>query len=387
MARALGIPAVLGLEDVSTTALAGDTIIVDGFRGVVIVSPDTATLEEYRERESDVRKLARRMRRESLLPSETEDGYRVDVLANIELSQEVATAVELGASGVGLYRTEFVHLQKPRGGEDWHHQHYRKVVEGLEGRPITIRTLDLGGDKGMAAEGLEDEENPFLGCRSLRYCFAHPELFRDQLRAIFRASVGAEVRIMLPMVTAVPEIARARKVIDGVREELIAEGVEVGGPLSLGIMIEVPAVAIIADQIAPLVDFFSVGTNDLVQYTLAVDRGNEHVADLYDPVHPAVLRLLERLLDVGKDAGIEVSICGEMASEPLYIPLLIGLGFRSLSVSPPMLPEVKQIVRSIRVHDVRALVAHCRTLATGSEITDELRVWVRENLPNIVARG
>ncbi|MCI0651070.1 MAG: phosphoenolpyruvate--protein phosphotransferase [Planctomycetes bacterium] len=382
MARALGIPAVVALEEISTAVIAGDTVIIDGFRGLVIVDPDDATLRDYRAREANVHKVARRLRKETTLPSETIDGHRVELQANVELPQEVHAAMALGAAGIGLLRTEFIHFQKPRGGEAWHLQHYQRVLKEVGDRPVTIRTLDLGGDKGLERAEDQREENPFLGCRSIRYCFANPELFREQLRAILRASMFGRVKIMFPMVGSVGDVERAVGFFEQVKEELRQNGEQFDTEIPVGVMVEVPSLAITADQVARHVQFFSIGTNDLVQYTLAVDRGNEHVAALYDPVHPAVLRLLAASLAAGDRAGIEVSICGEMASERLYIPLLIGLGYRRLSVSPPMIPEVRRIVRSIQVYDAVRLAAQCSGLADGMEIAALLRSWARDYLPD-----
>ncbi len=388
MARALGIPAVVGLEGISTSVMSGDLVVIDGFRGTVILNPDEDTIEEAHLKEANVRRFSQRLRRDARLPAETIDGYPLELHANVEMPQEVASAVELGASGIGLFRTEYLYLQKPRGGEDWHYQHYLKLVEALDGRPVTIRTLDLGGDKGLSEDGgALREENPFLGCRSIRYCFAHPEMFREQLRAILRVSAIGRVAIMLPMVTSLAEIERASRILDEVKQELRRKGLAFDEAIPLGVMVEVPSLAIVADQVARRVSFFSVGTNDLVQYTLAVDRGNEHVASLYDPVHPAVIRLLARTLEAGTQAGIQVSICGEMASEPLYIPFLIGLGYRSLSVSPPMLPEVKRIVRSIQVHEVRRLAQSCLDMTDGQEISAQLRQWAQDHVRHALYHG
>lgn len=382
MARALGIPAVVALENVSTTVLGGDIVIIDGFRGVVLINPDPKTIETYQEKAQNVERTSRRIRKQVQLPSETIDGYPIDLQANIELPTEVHVARDFGASGIGLYRTEFIHMQNPKPDEELHFDHYSQVIKELDGRELTIRTLDLGGDK-FSDSFVNVEENPFLGCRSIRYCFAHPDIFVAQLRAIFRASALGPIRMMLPMIGSLREIEQALVLIEQVKEELRAEGVAHNGDIPLGIMIEIPSSALIADVLAPRVKFFSIGTNDLVQYSLAVDRGNQSVAGLYDPVHPAVLRLMVETLRAGDKAGIPVSLCGEMATETLYIPLLIGLGMRSLSVSPHLLPEVKQVIRSISVGEANRLARRCLALPDGSEIVEELTAWNREHLPSV----
>jgi phosphotransferase system enzyme I (PtsI) len=321
------------------------------------------------------------MRRQAAFPSQTVDGYDIDLQANIELPQEVPMAVELGASGIGLFRTEFIHLQAAQPDEELHYLHYLNVLRDLGPRTLTIRSLDLGGDK--AVDGETVEENPFLGCRSIRYCLAHPEVFRAQLRAILRASAHGRIQLMLPMVGSLREITETLHMIDEIRNELRGAGLAFDERLPIGVMVEVPSVAITADLFASRVAFFSIGTNDLVQFTLAVDRGNRQVAGLYDPVHPGVLRLLVKTLEAGAQANIAVSMCGEMAAEPLYIPLLIGIGLRSLSVAPHLLPEVKSVIRSIRVQEARELANTCLRLPDSQDVNEELRRWVRQHLPDI----
>jgi len=384
MARALGIPAVVGLDDISTTVVGGDLVIIDGFRGIVLINPDERTVKEYQSKVEETARVTRRLRKQASLPAETIDGHALQVHANIELPQEVHSAVELGAEGIGLFRTEFIHLQTPRNNEEVHFQHYRNVLRELGNRPLTLRTLDLGGDKDDGL-GLV-EENPFLGCRSIRWCLEHPDVFRAQLRAIYRVSALGQIRVMLPMISSIPELDRTLMLIEEVKEELREENIPFDDDVPVGVMIEVPSLAVIADLVAPRVSFFSVGTNDLVQYTLAVDRGNERVAELYDPVHPAILRLLVRVLEVGDEHGIRVSVCGEMASEPIYLPLLIGLGLRELSVSPQLIPEVKQVIRLVRDFDVQELAHRCLDMSDGFAITRELRRWAHDHLPDLPRR-
>ena len=292
--------------------------------------------------------------------------------------------MEWGAAGIGLFRSEFIHLQSPENGEDFHYQHYLAVLKTLNGLPLTIRTLDLGGDK--MPEGSVDEENPFLGCRSIRWCLANPEPFRAQIRAILRAGVHGPVRLMLPMITTIPELDRSLQIIDEVSDELRAAEVEFDENIPIGVMVEVPSLALVANHVAHRVSFLSVGSNDLVQYTLAVDRGNEQVADLYDPLHPAVLQLISTLIRVGEEHDIRVCLCGEMASEVIHLPLLVGLGLREFSITPQLIPEVKQVIRHLSDFEVRDLASRCMQLSDGESISRELRLWALENLPEVASR-
>jgi len=384
MGRALGIPAVVGLEDIATAVVGGDLIVIDGYRGVVVIDPDEGQIAEYSSRARKMQSLAKRLKSQAKLPAETIDGHRIEVHANIELPSEVKSAVECGASGIGLYRTEFIHLQAPTAGEEVHFENYRSVIESLGGLPLTVRTLDLGGDK--LPEGGLEEENPFLGCRSIRWCLANPKPFRAQIRAILRAGLLGPVRLMLPMITSISELDRSLQIIDEVSDELRSEGVEFDENIPIGVMVEVPSLALIASHVAGRVSFLSVGTNDLVQYTLAVDRGNEHVADLYDPMHPAVLHLILQLVRTGQEHSVRVSLCGEMASESIYLPLLVGMGLREISVSPQLIPEVKQVIRSLVDYEVRELSARCLQMSDGEQITRELHHWAVDHFPEVVDR-
>ncbi|MEE2890428.1 MAG: phosphoenolpyruvate--protein phosphotransferase [Planctomycetota bacterium] len=384
MGRALGIPAVVGLDDISTSVVGGDRIIIDGYRGVVIIDPDEGQISDYLARGREMEKLSLHFRSLAKLPAETLDGHLLEVHANIEIPSEVKAAVEFGASGIGLYRTEFIHLQSPTAGEEVHLENYRSVLESLGGLPLTVRTLDLGGDK--LPDGGPEEENPFLGCRSIRWCLANPEPFRAQIRAILRAGALGPVRMMLPMITTIPELDRSLQIIDEVSDELRSSEDDFDENVPIGVMVEVPSLALIASHVADRVSFLSIGSNDLVQYTLAVDRGNEHVADLYDPMHPAVLQLIARVVRTGEDHGVRISLCGEMASEPIYLPLLVGLGLREISVSPQLIPEVKQVIRHLLDYDVRILAERCLAMSDGESITRELRLWAVENLPEVALR-
>lgn len=348
MARALEIPAVVGTGEFGAEAPEGATVIVDGDRGVVVLQPDEETIAGYRSRQAE--RAAERQRLAGLrdLPAVTTDGRRVELAANLGHPREAARALEQGAAGVGLYRTEFLFLDRPTlPGEDEQYEAYRAVAEAFGERPVIIRTLDIGGDKEVPALGLPGEANPFLGWRALRISLERQDLFRTQLRALWRAAAHGNVMVMFPMVTTVDEVRLAKAALASAGEELAAEGQARGGKLAVGIMVETPAAATIADILAKEVDFFSLGTNDLTQYTLAVDRGNERVSHLYDPFHPAVLRLVARTLESAHQAGIWCGMCGEMAGDVAAAPFLVGIGVDELSMSPVSIPPVKEAIRGM----------------------------------------
>ena len=388
IATALGIPAVVGLETVTTELSGGDMVIVDGSRGLVIVDPDDGTLESYRQRRSAVMETDHVLVVELRdLPAETPDGRRVSLMGNIESPREIDSIIEHGAEGIGLYRTEFLYLasESPPSEED-HFRAYMEAVDRLDGRPITIRTLDLGADKFAPGENLPVERNPFLGRRSIRYCLHRPELLRTQLRAALRASAHGQVRVMFPLVSSVQEIKSAKAILEQVRGELDEEGEEYNPNLKVGIMVEVPSAAICADALARHADFFSIGTNDLVQYTLAVDRGNEHVAHLYAPAHPAVLRLIKMTVEAARAQNIAVSLCGEMAGDPAYAILLLGLGLDELSLAPPMaLPEIKKIIRTVRFQDAVSLGEELLELEDSAQAMERIADVNKALLPEMFA--
>jgi phosphotransferase system enzyme I (PtsI) len=382
MARAMQMPAVVGLEDFSESITSGEQVIVDGYTGTVVTNPDSVTLSEYRRKAAVSRGFYSRLHGEVRLPAETLDGYEVSIAANIEFPEEIETALEWGACGVGLYRTEFLY-DATHPDEARHFRSYRQAVEQLRGRYLVVRTLDAGADKFHTEAVGYQEPNPFLGCRSIRLCLQRPELFRAQIRAVLRVSVMGPVRIMLPMVSTLEELRQAKKIIAEVEEELETDGVRFDRKVPLGIMVEVPSAALVADVLAREVDFFSIGTNDLVQYCLAVDRLNERVADLYQPTHPSILRLVRTVIEAGSRQSIDVSICGEMCSEPLYTILLLGLGLRSFSVSPIAIPIVKRVVRKINMRDAVAVAETCLTHETAEESQEFLESRVRGMLPEI----
>jgi phosphotransferase system enzyme I (PtsI) len=384
IARALGIPAVVGLGSLTAEVVAGDLLIVDGTNGVVIVNPDTDTLDRYHARVRNIQAHEVRLARLRQLPAETTDGHRVHLYANIESPDEVELALARGAEGVGLYRTEFLFFEKGRPPtEEEHYAAYRRVVETLGDRLLTIRTFDMGGDK-LAPEGTQGERNPFLGCRSIRLCFENPEMFRTQIRAILRASAGGNVNILFPLISVLREIRQAKRMVHEVMAELDEAGIPFSRKMKIGIMIEVPSAARIADILAKEVDFFSIGTNDLVQYTLAVDRGNQRVSALYQPAHPAVLRLIREVIQEGEKSATSVAMCGEMSGEAIYAILLIGLGLTEFSVSPAVLPQIKEIIRSVSYDHAREVARQAMAFDEPERIVSYLQNVTREVLPEAV---
>ncbi|WP_435009084.1 phosphoenolpyruvate--protein phosphotransferase [Tundrisphaera lichenicola] len=389
VAAALEIPAVAGLGKALDLARSCRWAIIDGDEGLVVLDPDPATLDRYRAASAERTARFAGLAELSHLPSETLDGRSVELWGNIEFPSEVELCLARGASGIGLYRTEFLFLNaESPPSEDEQFAVYSAVVRSAQGRPVTFRTLDLGADKLTSyRKGALPEPNPALGLRSLRLSLGDPSLFRDQLRAILRAAALGEVRVMFPLVSTVDEFRRARAALDAVRDELRAEGVAVRDDLRVGIMVEVPSAAVMADQFARLVDFFSIGTNDLIQYTLAVDRTNETVAELYNAADPAVLRLIAMVVAAAAPRGVEVTVCGAMGGEPLYAMLLLGLGVRQLSMAPHQLPEIKRVVRAIRDDRSRELTARVMAMESASEVTASLRASLLEALPEAPGEG
>ena len=382
VARALGIPAVVGLNNVSVFVNTGDVVIIDGNRGLVIIEPDEATIEENRQFLRRQVEFARELDRLRDLPAITMDGHEITLLGNIEFPGEAENVLARGGQGVGLYRTEFLYLEKEtEPTEENHYEAYCKVIEAMDGRPVCIRTLDLGADKYTQAHLLIQERNPFLGLRSIRFCFQHLQLFKTQLRAILRASMKGEVSVMFPLITTVMELRQAKMILRDVMEDLEEEGVEVRTDVPVGMMMEVPSAALQCNQFAQEVDFFSIGTNDLIQYTLAVDRTNERVAPLFTAANPAVLRLIKEVIRAGQRYDVGVTLCGEMGSDPEYLLLLLGMGLRTFSVAPPSVPELKKAIRSITIEHARRVARHVATLNTDKQIVSYLRNQIREVMP------
>lgn len=357
IARTLEIPAVLGLDNATRIIKNDNIIIVDGTSGIVIINPTDQTLIQFEERKAEYEAHKAVISRESHLPAKTLDGVLLQVMGNIELPEEVVSVMAYGGDGIGLYRTEFQYLSR----HDYPSEHelfdkYKDVVEVMTPRPVTIRTLDIDGDKAAAFSSNSNETNPVLGLRGIRYCLQKPDIFKTQLRAILRASAYGHVRILLPMISCYEEILEAKRILKEAASSLEKEGVDFDHKIEVGIMIEVPAAAILADIMAKAVDFFSIGTNDLIQFSLAVDRVNKKVAHLYQPLHPAVIRMVKHVADVAKDTGINVFMCGEMAGDPINLPILLGLGMENLSMNPQSIPAAKKMIRSLSATEARSFL-------------------------------
>jgi phosphotransferase system enzyme I (PtsI) len=384
VAEALEIPAVVGVGRFLDQARNARTVIVDGEEGLVILDPDGPALERYRQASADRAARFRGLAGLAALPAETIEGVRIGLWGNIEFAVEASACLERGAVGVGLFRTEFLFLKGERPpSEEEQFEAYAGVVRAMGGRTVTIRTLDLGADKlpSYRRPG-QPEPNPVLGLRSLRLQLRDPDLFRTQLRAILRASALGQVRVLFPLVSTLSELRQARVALNAVAADLATEGVTIRPDLPVGIMVEVPATAVMADQFAKEVSFFSIGTNDLIQFTLAVDRSNETVADLYNAADPAVLRLIAMVLAAAERQGLEVSVCGTMGGEPLYTMLLLGLGVRQLSMPPHQLPEVKRVIRAVRMEEARALASEVLRQETASAVLTLLQDALRGALPD-----
>ncbi len=375
LAHALGIPAVVGLESISSEITTGDTIAIDGNEGVVVIDPDAATMMEYRQKLRRMVAFEDELGALAQLPARTRDGTDINLLANIEFPTEISSALDKGATGIGLYRTEFLYLAATtEPDEETQYKAYKKALDLLGGRPLTVRTLDLGADKLLPGEtALHGERNPFLGCRSIRLCLQHLPLFKTQLRAILRASVHGRVRIMFPLVSHIMELRQAKMVLGDVMEDLDEQGIEFRRDIPVGIMVEVPSVVLQARTFARECDFFSIGTNDLIQYTVAVDRGNERIASLYSASHPAIILLIRDTIRATAKTDIEVSLCGEMAGEPEYTMLLLGLGLRTFSITPPAIPEVKKIIRSVTIDQCKRVAKKAITFDSNREVLNYLR--------------
>jgi phosphotransferase system enzyme I (PtsI) len=382
VAQGMEIPAVVGTGPFLADVAGGELVIVDGNEGAVVVQPDEATLQRYRATLEQDRHQAAELICLRDLPAVTTDGARIELLGNIEFPQEVEQCQSRGCEGIGLYRTEFLYLgavQEP--DEEAHYRAYRRVVEALPGRPIVIRTLDLGADKMQHLPSPEQERNPCLGLRSIRLSLRHVDQFRTQLRAILRASALGQVRVMFPLISTLRELRQAKTVLADVCEDLHERGVPFDRSLKVGMMVEVPAAALLVDRFVDEVDFLSIGTNDLIQYTLAVDRGNMDVAGLYNACDPAILRLIQLAIEAGARRGIPVGLCGQMSSNPAYTMLLVGLGLRQLSVTPSAIPAVKRVCRHVSLADCRAVAERALAMENAHNIRHYLKQELALRLP------
>ncbi len=369
MARALQIPAVVGLGNVTEKVTEGDIVIVDGNRGIILINPDEETIKKYSIELEKFIAFERELANLKDLKAQTKDDYLIKINANIEIPEEIPLVHKHGAEGIGLYRTEFLYLNKPNlPSEEEQFNAYRFVVEEMAPKPVILRTLDVGGDKFLSHLNLAKEMNPFLGLRAIRLCLAHPDIFRVQLRAILRASAYGKLKIMFPMISSVEELKKAKEFLEEAKKELKTDGFAFDENIEVGVMIEVPSAVLIADILAKEVSFFSIGTNDLIQYTLAIDRINENIAHLYNPLHPAILRSIKLIIDAAHKANIVVGMCGEMAGDSIYTSILLGLGLDSLSMSPIAIPEVKKIIRSTTLREAKDYVGKIFAMSTADEV-------------------
>jgi phosphoenolpyruvate-protein phosphotransferase (PTS system enzyme I) len=385
VARALGIPAVVGLHDVSTRIQDGDPVLIDGQKGTLIVRPTDEHRRRYGRIVEEQRTIRDRLDALRDEPAILRDGRKITLSANIELPRDVALVREFGGEGVGLFRTEFLYISSERiPSEEEQTSIYAETAAELAPAPLIIRTIDLGGDKFFSTMKMPDEMNPFMGCRAIRFCLTHPDFFLTQLRAILRASRHDNVKIMYPMISSVDEVIQANQLLEQAKAELRQDGIPFNEAIEVGAMIEIPSAALTADLIARHVSFFSIGTNDLVQYTLAVDRVNERVAYLYNPTHPAIIRLIRQTVDAARRQKIWAGICGEMAGNPVLAPLLIGLGANELSVSPSLIPMVKAVLRKLSLKEARKLASQAVECGSAGEINRLCRELVSNIAPDVL---
>ena len=382
LSRSLSIPAVVGLEVATSLINGGDPLIIDGETGEVVINPTEEVSQSFLERKHRTKSFEREILKYASLPAETRDGVRIRLQANIEMVEEISSAKMHGAEGIGLYRTEILYLnRKDLPTEEEHFQIYRRLVETIYPATATIRTLDIGGDKFLPDYSKNNEMNPALGLRAIRFSMKETDIFKTQLRGILRASAHGKLRILFPMISGMEEIRQAKAILEEVKKGLMKAKIPFDQEIEIGAMIEIPSASITADLLAREVNFFSIGTNDLIQYALAVDRINEHVSYLYEPLHPAILRIIRGVVQSAHQAGIPVAICGEMAAEPVYALILLGLGLDEFSMNPVSIPRVKKVLRMSRFEETRSLVEQLFQFSTASEIEGFVRSWMAKRFP------
>jgi len=388
MAQSLKIPAVVGLESVTHQVRDGTLLIVDGNRGEVIIGPDDDAIILYQEKQLEHQRYESSIVKIGRLPAETLDGHKITIKANIEFLEEVVAAKDYGAEGIGLYRTEFLYLRGQEfPSEEELFEDYKQMAEIMAPTAVTIRTLDLGGDKFSSKLALDREMNPALGLRAIRFCLKQPEIFKTQLRAILRASAFGKIRLLIPMISGLQEILDTKEILEAVMEGLQKDGLAYDADIKTGIMIEIPSAVAVADILARHVDFFSIGTNDLIQYALAIDRVNENVAFMYEPFHPAILRMIRQVVEAAKNAGIEIALCGEMAGDPLCVFILLAFGIDELSMNAGNIPLIKKAIRSVTMEEVRADLEHIFQLDTAQRVRAFIAERVKQLVPDLDKRA
>lgn len=384
MARSLEIPAIVGLEVATREIKAGDFLIVDGTHGVIEINPTKEIIRSYEKKKREFDDFETSLLKLKDLPAETIDGRKIELSANIELPDEIPSVKMHGSEGIGLYRTEYFYMnRKGLPTEEEHYEAYKNVAMDMAPYPVVIRTLDLGGDKFLSQLEVPHEMNPFMGWRAIRFCLARTDIFKMQLRAILRASCHGKLKIMYPMISGIDELRQANKLLEEVKAELKKQGQRYDEDIEVGSMIEIPSAALTCDILAKESDFFSIGTNDLIQYSIAVDRVNEKIAYLYEPTHPAILRLIKMIIEAGHKENIWVGMCGEMASEPAYALLLLGLGLDEFSTSMIAISEVKKIIRSVKYSDAKEIVEEALGLSTGKEVEDFAKMKLKKLVPGL----
>ena len=386
LARSLGIPAAVGLERITAEVQTGDVVVLDGLHGIVIVDPDEDTFLSYLKKKRQYKYFEQELEKLKTLPAKTLDNHVIHIQGNIELPEEVETVADHGGIGIGLYRTEFLFLNRDTlPTEDEHYRSYRHVAEKAFPHEVVIRTFDVGGDKLDLPGGFEKEENPALGLRAIRYCLLKSDVFKTQLRGILRATAHGNIKILIPMISSLTELIETKKIIEDVKTELKTQGESFNDKTEIGVMIEIPSAALIADFLAQEATFFSVGTNDLIQYTLAIDRQNEHVAYLYEPLNPAVLRLLRIIADASRKANVKLAMCGEMAGDPMYAAILIGMGFKYLSMNVASIAWVKKVIRSVRMQDAVELAELVMQQSTAALARKTAEEFMEDRFPDLAA--